>query len=267
MAALAGTAAGVAILLVLAPFRAPSSPAVTLAPSVLTGSVPDPAPALAAPVLLSDGTPVFAVRRVDGTAGVVAAVSTHLGRFVAWCPGSRTFVDRPHDSFFDDRGRWLTGPAQRDLRSADATQVDSAGEGRRLLPGPLQEHLSRSTDADRTSQPRCDGEPVSHGDPGLWESHTVRAALARPGEYSLVTGTLTFGSDGTSFCPAGLNTEPPCEAVPVLSLFHNPQHEFLRGHLEGQFLVKAHHDAFSDVIMIRTVGRVEDSRAESVGRG
>lgn len=258
-----GGAAVAIVLITVAPLRLPSNHGVTLAPSVVAGSVPDPAPAAAAPVLLSDGTPVFAVRRVDGTAGVVSAVSTHLGRFVAWCPESRTFVDRPHDSFFDERGRWLTGPARRDLPSADAVQVDRPTEGARLLPEPLQEHPTRSllVRPDRVHPvppPTCAGKPVRHGDPDMWEARTVVAALARPGEFSLVTGSVTFDGTGASFCPADQMASSSCETVAVLSLFHKYDLQLLEGRLEGQFLVKPRHGAFVDLIALPTVVRIND---------
>lgn len=257
-----GAAAAAIVLIFVTPLRLPSNPGITLAPSV-AGSVPDPAPAAAAPVVLSDGTPVFAVRRHNGTAGVVSAISTHLGRFVAWCPESRTFVDRPHDSFFDERGRWLTGPAPRDLPSADAIQVDSPGEGARLLPEPLQEHPARSLRIrpDRVHHvppPTCDGKPVTHGDPDMWEVRTVEEALARPGEFSLVTGRVTFDGTGASFCRADPMASSSCETVPVLSLFHKYDLQFLEGGHEGHFLVKPQQDAFIDLIALPTTVRVED---------
>lgn len=68
-----------------------------------------------AAVMDHDGKRVAASRRADGTLQVCSAVCPHLGCIVAWNAAERTWDCPCHGSRFQEDGRVIAGPAERDL--------------------------------------------------------------------------------------------------------------------------------------------------------
>ncbi len=59
---------------------------------------------------------MFVVHDLDGTVGVIEAVSTHLPDDpMGWCPTARTIDDAAHGARWDPQGRYLAGPGATDL--------------------------------------------------------------------------------------------------------------------------------------------------------
>lgn len=104
------------------------------------------------PGLLTDGSPVFVVHDLDGTVSVLQAESTHNPEEpVAWCPSSRTIDGLLFGSRWDTHGRYVAGPAPRDLASY---QIRLDGE--RIVVLAHIESAPRSPTSDGFAGPNCE---------------------------------------------------------------------------------------------------------------
>lgn len=61
-----------------------------------------------------DGELIF-LRRAGSTVVAFLGRSPHLGEEIRWCPREHVFVSPAHGELFDSEGRFLSGPAVRDL--------------------------------------------------------------------------------------------------------------------------------------------------------
>ena len=78
-----------------------------------------------AATFLADGTPIFVVHGPDGQVHVIEAVSAHIpADAMGWCARTRTFEDAAHGAKWDERGRYLAGPASSDLGSFETSLSD-----------------------------------------------------------------------------------------------------------------------------------------------
>ncbi len=85
--------------------------------------LPIPGPSGIAPAFIGD-EPVWVIDSETGLI-VVSAQSTHRAENeMAWCPSARTIRDLTHGSVWDEYGRYIAGPAPRDLSVWTPSMVD-----------------------------------------------------------------------------------------------------------------------------------------------
>ena len=102
---------------------------------------------------LDDGHPVFVVHDPDSGVHVLEAVSTHLvDQHMAWCPTSRTIDDLFHGSRWDTQGRYVAGPAPKDL---GRYEFDIQPDGERLVVLSYVEPAPRSESSSGMAGPTC----------------------------------------------------------------------------------------------------------------
>jgi hypothetical protein len=128
-----------------------------------------PPPGQVSPAELPDGTPVFVVHTRAGDAHVIEAVNPHpfwgMTTLVGWCRPAGAFEQPLDGSRFDAAGRWLFGPAPRDLATYDiARNAEVVQVGERRVPD------GRSPAGDPAVRQWCDrsvttldlaGEPLA----------------------------------------------------------------------------------------------------------
>ena len=104
------------------------------------------------PGVLADGSPVFVVHDLDGTVSVLRAESTHNpAEPVGWCPSSRTVDGVLFGSKWDPHGRYVAGPAPKDLGSYEI-RLDSE----QIVVVAYTEPSPRSLTSDGFAGPICE---------------------------------------------------------------------------------------------------------------
>ena len=116
----------------------------------------------ATPADLPDGTPVFVSHTTGGEVHVVEALNPHpfwgLRTVVGWCPPAGAFEQSLDGSRFDAAGRYLYGPAPRDLATYTTTR-----NGNVVLVGERREPAGRSRTGDPAVRQWCGGEVATLG--------------------------------------------------------------------------------------------------------
>lgn len=120
----------------------------------------------AAPAELPDGTPVFVSHTADGDVHVVEAINPHafwgVTTLVGWCPPAGAFEQSLDGSRFDAAGRYLYGPAPRDLATYATTR-----NGDVVLVGDRREPAGRSPTGDPAVRQWCGGAVAALGTGGV----------------------------------------------------------------------------------------------------
>lgn len=171
------------------------------------GVIDVPARGDVAPVFMTDGHPVFVVHHVDGTVGVVDAISSHhpwgFDDMNGWCPSNREFVEIAHEAHFDEHGTWVDGgPAPYGLVTYDVDVVTRASNGD---PATIRIGAANEPDAAHSAS---ETDPATYPAfcPGIEEGTTAlvrhtftdeeifdtpaEAVRAAPTGYVAVRGTL-----------------------------------------------------------------------------
>ncbi len=97
--------------------------------------------------LTIEGQHVMLLREGDALRGFLARVP-HLNERLAWCPNERVFLSFAHGELFDRRGRYVSGPATRDL-----DRVDVRLRGDEIIIDPLRVIRSDGRSAGSVSGP------------------------------------------------------------------------------------------------------------------
>ena len=182
-----------------------------------------PPPGEIASAELGDGTPVLVHHGADGQVHAVEAVAPArwfgLATLVGWCPQMDGYVEYWTASTWDGAGRWVGGPAPRDLarwpleRRGDVVNV--------VGPARVPDDRSPQPHPPLVQERWCDvddgmGTPPDAARPAryhaLADGVPVGLDVARGGGPVIMSGRLAFARDATTFCAdpegAGCAHEP-----------------------------------------------------------
>lgn len=183
-----------------------------------------------------DGEPLWIIN--DGeTVRVFDAVNPHpwwgLSELVGWCESADAFTAWWDGSRFDMQGRWLFGPAPRDL---DQYEVLAQRDGAAQLGGvaPAQ---GRSGVGDQPPRAWCaaDGMP---GPPARF--HRVDGS-----QRQLFEGAVVAGGGYAHFCPVAQGAS--CTGGPRVPEFRPDAPDLV---VSGRFLARQRNDELYDVIYL-----------------
>lgn len=195
---------------------------------------------------LPNRAPVFVVRHQDGAVTVVSAIDPHLEDLIVWCTRNRAFVEPIGASRFDERGRYVFGPAPTGLAAYDATLT---GDGRvrvgQRLPPPERTVQASAIDQGGRCLQDGSGSDVVRHDPQQLPPVIDPAAATGDGRFVRVEGVFSVPSQGvprlcsTAAAAASPNSMCPLDAWEVTSAFFSRSSlEELAGSAKGTFIAR-----------------------------
>ena len=152
--------------------------------------------------MLDDGRPVFVVNEPNAGARVLDArgrePGASLSGLIAWCPDTRTFVDRLDGSTYTSTGELLDGPADGGLAVFAVRPFE--GDPSRIVVGPDTSIQGRADAPDRVSSPDCAGGLVFH-EPGANETFDPSVAVDQePPGWIWLEGTMRLVDGEVRLC-------------------------------------------------------------------
>ncbi|MEJ7803318.1 MAG: hypothetical protein WKH68_08100 [Candidatus Limnocylindria bacterium] len=162
-----------------------------------------PASGMATATILDDGRPVFIVNDPDLGTWVLDAqgrqAQSRLGVAVAWCPGTRMFIDPADGSAYAANGELRWGPAEGGLVAfaSRAAPDDSSS----VIVGSDTSVQGRGPETDGPPETTCPGEPwVVHRPRGDETFDPSVAVDQEPPGWIWLEGTVRVVDDAVRLC-------------------------------------------------------------------